>query len=162
MSRGDSGGGSRRRFLKLAVVAPLAGCMPEEEPEPEDPTPAGPGPIPEDPVFVGNVDDLEAGRLETVEGVRLAVGVDDDGVWAVSTQCTHLGCNIADRSTGGRIDFGGFECGCHGSRYDREGNVEQGPSVRDLRNFAVAIDDAGDVYVDMTEAVPLGTRTTIT
>ncbi len=162
MSRDETPGGSRRRFLKLAVIAPLAGCMPEEEtPEPGDPTPAGPGPIPEDPVLVGNVDDMDLDVLSPVDGYRLAVGRDSEGVWAVSTQCTHLGCNIADRATDGRIDFDGFECGCHGSRYDRDGNVEQGPSVRDLRNFSVEIDAAGDVFVDMNEAVPLGTRTRV-
>jgi cytochrome b6-f complex iron-sulfur subunit len=153
---------SRRRFLKLAVIAPLAGCMPEEEaPDPEDPTPAGPGPIPEDPVHVGHMDDFNRWEVVTIEGYRLAVGRDDDGLWAVSTQCTHLGCNIADLSTDGRVSFNGFECGCHGSRYDREGNVESGPSVRDLRNFSVAIDGGGEVFVDMTDAVPVGTRTEV-
>jgi Rieske Fe-S protein len=46
---------------------------------------------------------------------------------AVSTRCTHLGCqlnwNAAERS---------WDCHCHGSRFNPEGRVLQGPAVRDL------------------------------
>ena len=164
MTHDDVSGGSRRRFLKLAVIAPLAGCIPEEEaePTPESPTPAGPGPISEEPVSAGQADDLAEGDLVPIEGFRLAVGRDGEGIWAVSTQCTHLGCDISNRSTNGQIDFAGLQCGCHGSVYDRDGHVEVGPSVRDLRNYAVSIDGSGEVWVDMTEPVPTGTRTTVT
>ncbi len=56
------------------------------------------------------------------EGGRLAVYRDDDGaLHAVSARCTHMGClvdfNAAERA---------WECPCHGSRFDTEGNVVQG------------------------------------
>ena len=162
MSRDEAPGGTRRRFLQLAVIAPLAGCVPEEEvPDQEDPTPAGPGPVSDAPVSAGNIADLDEGDLRPVSGFRVAVGRDEDGVWAVSTHCTHLGCNIADRDTRGNINFDGFECGCHGSRYDRDGNVENGPSVRPLRNYDVAIEGDGEIFVDMTAVVPRGSRTRV-
>lgn len=47
---------------------------------------------------------------------------------AVSAHCTHLGClvafNNAERS---------WDCPCHGSRFDIDGSVLQGPAVRPLR-----------------------------
>jgi Rieske Fe-S protein len=158
--------GSRRRFLKLAVVVPLSGCIPEEEvdeetPDSEDPTPAGPGPVSEDPVEAGHIDDLDENSLQPVDGFRLALGRDQDGIWAVSTHCTHLGCDISDRATNGIIDFGGIECGCHGSRYDRDGDVQNGPSVRDLGNYAVEILADGSILVDMTTIVSKGTRASL-
>ncbi|MGI8440020.1 MAG: FAD-dependent oxidoreductase [Thermoleophilaceae bacterium] len=63
------------------------------------------------------------------DGARsVAVSRADDGsVSAVSAVCPHLGClvrwNSAETS---------WDCPCHGSRFDREGRLLQGPAVRDL------------------------------
>jgi Rieske Fe-S protein len=53
---------------------------------------------------------------------------DDDGsLHAVAANCTHLGCrralNTAERS---------WDCPCHGSRFDIDGHVLEGPAVTDL------------------------------
>jgi glycine/D-amino acid oxidase-like deaminating enzyme/nitrite reductase/ring-hydroxylating ferredoxin subunit len=53
---------------------------------------------------------------------------DDSGeLHAVSVRCTHLGCllrfNAAERS---------WDCPCHGSRFDVDGAVLEGPAVRPL------------------------------
>jgi len=52
---------------------------------------------------------------------------DDDGLHAVSLRCTHLGClvrfNSAERS---------WDCPCHGSRFDVDGAVLEGPAVDPL------------------------------
>jgi glycine/D-amino acid oxidase-like deaminating enzyme/nitrite reductase/ring-hydroxylating ferredoxin subunit len=57
-----------------------------------------------------------------------AVSRDDAGaVHAVSAVCTHLGCvvrfNAAEQS---------WDCPCHGSRFDRDGRVLEGPAVDHL------------------------------
>ena len=76
------------------------------------------------------VDDLRAGEgaIVTRDGERIAAYRDEDGsVVAVSTRCTHLGCqvnwNSAERS---------WDCPCHGSRFAPTGEVLQGPAVHRL------------------------------
>ncbi|MFI2506386.1 FAD-dependent oxidoreductase [Streptomyces sp. NPDC018972] len=68
------------------------------------------------------------GAVVRAAGGRLAVYRDDDGtLHAVSARCTHLGClvdfNAAERA---------WECPCHGSRFDTDGKVIQGPATRPL------------------------------
>jgi glycine/D-amino acid oxidase-like deaminating enzyme/nitrite reductase/ring-hydroxylating ferredoxin subunit len=73
---------------------------------------------------------LEPGQacIADVDGAKLAAYRDESGqLHAVSARCTHLGCfvtwNTAERS---------WDCPCHGSRFDPDGKVIQGPAVRDL------------------------------
>ncbi|MEU0004472.1 FAD-dependent oxidoreductase [Streptomyces sp. NPDC006314] len=77
-----------------------------------------------------SVDDLAPGDGAVVRagGERLAAHRDDAGaLHAVSARCTHLGClvsfNRAERA---------WECPCHGSRFDVDGKVLQGPAVKPL------------------------------
>lgn len=68
------------------------------------------------------------GAVVRVGGGHSAVYRDDQGaVHAVSARCTHLGCivhfNDAERC---------WECPCHGSRFDVDGRVVQGPANRPL------------------------------
>jgi glycine/D-amino acid oxidase-like deaminating enzyme/nitrite reductase/ring-hydroxylating ferredoxin subunit len=75
-------------------------------------------------------DELQPGEGGIVrhEGRRVAAYRDDRGeLHAVSSTCTHLGCqvrfNTAERT---------WDCPCHGSRFDAEGRVIEGPAVDDL------------------------------
>jgi glycine/D-amino acid oxidase-like deaminating enzyme/nitrite reductase/ring-hydroxylating ferredoxin subunit len=68
------------------------------------------------------------GRVVRSGHRQLAVYRDEDGTeHALSARCTHLGCivnfNSAERT---------WDCPCHGSRFDSEGRVIQGPAVHDL------------------------------
>lgn len=49
---------------------------------------------------------------------------------ALSLSCTHLGCTVEE-------DGEGFVCPCHGSRYNKDGLVLQGPAKAPLRAFRV-------------------------
>jgi len=83
-------------------------------------------------------------------GRSVALFRDGDGVWAVSTICTHLGCIV-------RADAGGFECPCHGSRFTADGRVAKGPAPTPLAWHKVTAVADGYV-VDEGETVPAGTR----
>jgi Rieske Fe-S protein len=75
--------------------------------------------------------DVPRGEARVVRSGLGKVGVfrdDEGGLHAVSLRCTHLGClvhyNGAERS---------WDCPCHGSRYDVDGNVLAGPAVEGLK-----------------------------
>jgi cytochrome b6-f complex iron-sulfur subunit len=56
-----------------------------------------------------------------------------------------------------------FECGCHGSQYNRVGEKKGGPAPRGMDHFAAEITPAGDVIVDtgtVWQGRPIGTNTT--
>ena len=70
----------------------------------------------------------QAGLVSDGHG-EWATYVDEEGeVHAVSPTCTHMGCLVA---------FNGvekaWECPCHGSRFDLDGAVLQGPATKPLR-----------------------------
>jgi len=66
---------------------------------------------------------------------------DHEGVKAVSAVCTHLGC-ILEKSTEG------FECPCHGSCYNDQGEVLSGPAPRDLSWYRMSRSSDGNILVD--------------
>ena len=64
------------------------------------------------------------GALILEGGRRLAAYRDDDGApHVLQPKCTHMGCTV-DWNAGERT----WDCPCHGSRYDVEGKVLQGPA----------------------------------
>ena len=70
----------------------------------------------------------DTGAIASLNGKRVAAYRDDHGeLHGVAATCTHLGCqvtfNTAERT---------WDCPCHGSRFDIEGRVVQGPAVDDL------------------------------
>lgn len=73
------------------------------------------------------------GKILSINGQRSAVYVDErGGAHATSAICPHLGCyvrfNKAESS---------WDCPCHGSRFDIDGKVINGPSVQGLRQVDV-------------------------
>jgi glycine/D-amino acid oxidase-like deaminating enzyme/nitrite reductase/ring-hydroxylating ferredoxin subunit len=81
---------------------------------------------------LNDLDELPAGGGAVVEwkGERVAVYKDDAGkVFSCSAVCTHMGCivhwNSAEKS---------WDCPCHGSRFNYDGKVVQGPANRDLES----------------------------
>jgi cytochrome b6-f complex iron-sulfur subunit len=79
------------------------------------------------------------------------------GVVAIYQKCVHLGCRVPFCATSQW-----FECGCHGSQYNRVGEKKGGPAPRGLDLFPVEV-AGGRVSVDtalVVQGVPIGTNTT--
>ncbi len=68
--------------------------------------------------------------------------------YAVSSVCTHLGCLVNWKS-----EESIFACPCHGSKFDKEGRVLQGPAPRPLPRFSMALDEGGQLVVDKSKIV---------
>lgn len=80
-----------------------------------------------------NLDELnkDEGAVINIRGKRAGAYKDEDGeVTVVDTTCTHMGCelawNNAERS---------WDCPCHGSRFDKDGTVLEGPAVEPLKQL---------------------------
>lgn len=73
----------------------------------------------------------------------LYVLVLEDGRYAaLSPICTHLGCTV---------DIAGIHlvCPCHGSTYDRSGQVLRGPASRPLSDFRTTTTSEGELIIQL-------------
>lgn len=93
---------------------------------------------------------LAAGEAFVPADRAVAVFRDSEGVYAMSTICTHLGCVV-------KANAEGFECPCHGSRFKPDGAVAKGPAPRPLTWLKVSA-AAGGFHIDEGKIVPPGTR----
>jgi cytochrome b6-f complex iron-sulfur subunit len=93
---------------------------------------------------------LSVGQGFTPPGRSVVLFRDDEGVFAISLVCTHLGCIVKNTPDG-------FECPCHGSRFAADGSVTKGPAPRALPWRQVS--GVGGTYlVDEDATVPPGTK----
>ncbi|MCE3257957.1 MAG: dependent oxidoreductase [Nitrobacter vulgaris] len=86
------------------------------------------------PGDVGSVDDIVPGEGAIVRRrlKKVAVYRDEQGVrHECSAVCTHLGCIVSWNSMEKTWD-----CPCHGSRFDKDGRVINGPANSDLERVA--------------------------
>ena len=108
----------------------------------------------------GNISGLAEGATVTVADQPLVVLRDAGGVWAMTTICTHLDCDMQKQGSVGPSEL---TCACHGSVFTADGAVVTGPASQSLANFAVTIDaSTGDITVDADSVVDPGTRTAVT
>ncbi len=64
------------------------------------------------------------------------IGVVAEGLSGLFQKCVHLGCRVPWCSSSQ-----GFECPCHGSKYNAAGEYEAGPAPRNLDRFAIEVID---------------------
>lgn len=80
-----------------------------------------------------NVQDILKGHGAIVEykGEKAGVYKDEEGnIYAVSTKCPHLGCELHWNN-----DELSWDCPCHGSRFDYRGNWVESPTTASNNNF---------------------------
>jgi cytochrome b6-f complex iron-sulfur subunit len=110
-------------------------------------------------VNAGNVSELQVGQVKMVREGKFYVTRVPEGFLALYWKCPHLGCTVPWKETdpvmggppgAGDTPFaqqGRFNCPCHGSLYNRYGQIVQGPAPRPMDRFPVTI-DGGKIMVD--------------
>ena len=81
-------------------------------------------------VRLSPVEEFPVDSYTLLEGKGLYIYRDHEGIQAVSSVCTHLGCTVQRTEDG-------FECPCHGSCYSNEGTVLSGPAPSSLSWFEI-------------------------
>lgn len=95
---------------------------------------------------IGTVTELdEAGFVADADfaGTQVVVIRDPanaDGLIAVDSLCTHQGCTV-DWDSGGAV----FACACHGSKFNPDGSVAEGPATSPVNTYDAMID--GDLVL---------------
>ena len=95
-------------------------------------------------------DTLPEGEAFVPPGRNVAVFRDADGVFAISTVCTHLGCIV-------KTSAAGFDCPCHGSGFQKDGTVRKGPAPTPLPWLKVSKNGAL-LTIDEEATVKTGTK----
>ena len=105
-----------------------------------------------EPSAIVNVGKIESFALNSVamdvnSGIYLVRA--DEGYFALSMVCTHLGCLTAWNQ-----DLGIIACPCHGSKFKRTGEKIEGPAPKPLPWLKVWVSDDGDLMVDRSNEIP--------
>lgn len=93
---------------------------------------------------------LVSGEAFVPPGRSVAVYKDEEGIFAISTICTHLGCIVKPAASG-------FLCPCHGSAYAEDGSVLKGPAPKALPWLKVT-NNGGTISIDEENTVKAGTK----
>ncbi|MFQ5654387.1 MAG: ubiquinol-cytochrome c reductase iron-sulfur subunit [Planctomycetota bacterium] len=105
---------------------------------------------------VGRPGEIPIGEVLSLPRRRLFVVRSEQGYFAMSAVCTHLGCMVRHQEEDGSPQA--FFCPCHGSRFDKQGNVIGGPAPRPLRRLELTV-EGGELVVDVRRIMPEGTVT---
>jgi cytochrome b6-f complex iron-sulfur subunit len=123
-------GESRRDFLKLArdgflflsgalVVGGLLRFLDFD-----------PNPVPKTEFELGPPNNFPLDSRTVLPEIPAILIHTEQGFSAQSLICTHLGCTLENSQDG-------FACPCHGSRFDEDGNVMQGPATKPLVSLRI-------------------------
>ena len=96
-------------------------------------------------------------KAEGLYAASLMPGL-ERGLVASYQKCPHLGCRVPQCASSQW-----FECGCHGSQYNRVGEKKGGPAPRGMDHFPLEFSAADEVTIDtgtIVQGLPIGTNTT--
>lgn len=88
-----------------------------------------------------------AKTFKDLAGREIVLVNTNQGLKAISTVCTHLGCKVYWEPENVR-----FFCPCHDGVFDVNGNVVSGPPPRPLDNYQVMVDENDNVFVMVKDA----------
>ena len=69
-----------------------------------------------------------------------------EGIYALSTICTHLGCTPNWLSNENK-----FKCPCHGSGFFKTGINFEGPAPRPLERYRISLTEDGQILIDKSK-----------
>jgi cytochrome b6-f complex iron-sulfur subunit len=102
-------------------------------------------------VNAGNVSDFKVGQVTKITEGKCYISRVPEGFLALWQKCPHLGCTVPwrpdDKSEDSIEATGRFNCPCHGSIYDRYGQIITGPAPRPMDMFPITIRD-GRIFVE--------------
>lgn len=98
-------------------------------------------------VYAGKVEEFLVNSVNRIMAGRFFISRTDGGVIALWQKCTHLGCAVPWVEAEGQ-----FHCPCHGSLFNRYGEVTGGPAPRPMDMFAVTIKN-DEVWVDTSKPI---------
>ncbi len=112
-------------------------------------------------IKAGNVSDFPLASMTYfpegkfyISHVRTSTG--STGLLALYRKCKHLGCVVpwrpGDPSEDDLSKEGRFNCPCHGSIYNRYGQIIRGPAPKPLDYFPITI-EGGEVIVDTSTPI---------
>jgi Rieske Fe-S protein len=96
--------------------------------------------MPQTEFEIGSAYDYPYNSRTVLAYVPAVIIHDKEGFQAISLQCTHLGCTAELRNYG-------FECPCHGSRFDLSGKTLKGPAVASLKKLRVEQTQDGQLHL---------------
>lgn len=96
----------------------------------------------------GNPDLYPINTVSYIESQEVYIVRTEQGFYAVSAICTHLGCITAWHPEHNLI-----ECPCHGSKFERDGTRVAGPAPRPLPHFSITLTTTGELLVDKLEVI---------
>lgn len=107
--------------------------------------------------FTGlNRTDIPVNALALETGANLLICHDSLGFYAMTSLCSHAGLPFDEAPNGRGSSYQtndlsyGFRCAWHGSRFDGEGKVIQGPASSPLLHYRMRIAGDGAIFVDLT------------
>ena len=139
----------RRRFLQVggsavAVAAlHLGGCESTEVM------------LAEGSFRIGPAEDFPPDSVTLIDRGPFFVLHDDAGLYAMTAVCTHQQCAV-------EVGEASLPCPCHGSVFDLDGLVLEGPAELPLEHLELTIDADGFVTVDSSVVVASTDRAPIT
>jgi cytochrome b6-f complex iron-sulfur subunit len=100
---------------------------------------------------IGKPEEFPPGTVRKIDDKRVFIFADNEGFYAVSSICTHLGCIV-------HVAEEGFQCPCHGSKFNKNGNVMSGPAPRNLPWLEMSRHVDGNLVVDASREIQTGTK----
>lgn len=95
--------------------------------------------------------------LYKLSGSSFLIGRDAGGLYAMTSLCTHQGCNLNSK---GVIISGGIHCNCHGAEFDNNGAAVTFPAVNPLKHYQLTLECDGNLWVNSGIVVSSDVRIT--